>query len=107
MLVRIFYKFRLFSKPLFARRPLPEPHKPTSSVDLRVTSSGGMAMYVMLTTLAAGRFSDNAFMLSSIEGAAAGGGSGFSRMVSFVPFGDLDLGGLENSLRVEHAVGGH
>jgi len=48
------------------------------------------ALYVILTTLAHGRFSDNAFALTG------------STVVQFVPFGALDLGTLSKTLRVEH-----
>ena len=60
------------------------------SVDIDVTADA-VAMYVTLTTLAQGRFSDNAFVID---------GSG-KVTVQFIPFGDLDLATLKSSLRVE------
>ena len=59
------------------------------NVDISVTTDK-LAMYVVFTTEAAGRFSDNAFLLrpgtSSLE---------------FVPFGKPDVALLKESLRVE------
>jgi beta-mannosidase len=65
---------------------------PDSSIDITV-SSDVPAMYVTLTTLAAGRFSDNAFFLNKV------------RTIQFVPFGALDLPTLKASLRVEDLSG--
>lgn len=48
------------------------------------------ALFVVLTTLASGRFSDNAFALSG------------HAVVKFIPIGPLDLALLTESLRVEH-----
>uniref|UniRef100_A0A7S0IZA9 beta-mannosidase n=1 Tax=Calcidiscus leptoporus TaxID=127549 RepID=A0A7S0IZA9_9EUKA len=48
------------------------------------------ALYVTLTTLANGRFSDNAFALTG------------SAVLKFIPFGLLNLSQLTKSLRVEH-----
>jgi len=61
------------------------------SVDITLTADA-TALYVTLTTLAHGRFSDNAFALPT--GKAT---------VQFIPFGDLDVPTLKASLRVEHA----
>jgi beta-mannosidase len=55
-------------------------------------TSDGFAVYVVLTTKAHGRFSDNAFMLFAAD-----------TTVSFIPFGALDMATLTSSLRVEHA----
>ena len=60
-------------------------------MDITVTADH-VAMYVTLTTLAHGRFSDNAFLLD--DGKAT---------VQFIPFGDLDLATLKASLRIEDA----
>ena len=57
-------------------------------------SSPSFAAFVTLTTLAQGRFSDNAFMLPPTTGT----------VVQFVPFGDADIATLTSSLRVEHAA---
>ena len=59
------------------------------SVDIHLTTDK-VALYVTLTTLAAGRFSDNAFALSG------------SATVKFLPFGAVDMPTLSESLRVEH-----
>lgn len=50
------------------------------------------AVYVWLSTLASGRFSDNGLVLRP----------GKTRRVSFVPFGELEISLLKTSLRVEH-----
>ena len=50
-----------------------------------------VAVYVTLTTLANGRFSDNAFLLLPSK----------PMQVDFVPFGALDMATLTKSLRVE------
>ena len=47
-----------------------------------------------LTTLANGRFSDNAFLMTPAK----------PLTIQFVPFGDLDLAKLKASLRVEHVA---
>ena len=63
------------------------------SVDIAVTSNA-LAAYVVLTTLAQGRFSDNAFMLPP-----------GTRTIQYIPFGDVtDFDALVSSLRVEHAA---
>jgi beta-mannosidase len=65
------------------------PH-PDSTVPITVSSTA-TALFVTLTTLAQGRFSDNAFLLP--PGA---------KTISFIPFGTLDLPTLQSSTRVEH-----
>jgi hypothetical protein len=68
---------------------------PDGSVDITVTAEK-TAMYVTLTTLAHGRFSDNAFLLDA--------SSKFSRTIKFIPFRDFDAAAmtqLTSSLRVE------
>ncbi|CAJ1426374.1 unnamed protein product, partial [Effrenium voratum] len=60
------------------------------SIDISLTADR-TALYVTLTTLAHGRFSDNAFAMAP--------GSG---KVQFLPFGKLDVQLLRSSLRVEH-----
>lgn len=71
------------------------------SVAVTVTADRvGVAAYVWLSTLAAGRFEPNGFMM---------GADGAEQMeVKFVPFGDraADLPTLRASVRVEH-LGGH
>ena len=54
-------------------------------------SSTATAVYVWLSTLAHGRFSENGIVLLSGK-----------TTVRFVPFGDLDVATLKSSLRVEH-----
>eukprot|EP00966_Prymnesium_polylepis_P249677 5772545-Prymnesium_polylepis.2 len=60
------------------------------SVDVDVKAEGGVALFATLTTLANGRFSDNAFALTG------------SATLQFIPFGELDLPKLTKSLRIEH-----
>jgi len=60
------------------------------SVDIDVTADA-VAMFVTLTTLADGRFSDNAFLVD---------GSG-KATVQFIPFSPVDMGKLRSSLRAE------
>ena len=61
------------------------------SVDVTVVTKGGPALYVVLTSLAQGRFSDNAFLLRG------------STTIKFLPFGGpADISTLSTSLRVEH-----
>jgi len=65
------------------------------TVDITVTAEK-TAMYVTLTTLAQGRFSDNAYLLDA--------SSKFTRTVQFIPFGPFDaaaMAQLTSSLRVE------
>lgn len=54
-------------------------------------SASATALFVHLTTLAQGRFSDNSMLLRP-----------GNTTVSFLPWGPLDVGLLESSLRVEH-----
>ena len=63
---------------------------PDGSIDVTVTASS-TALFVTLTTLAHGRFSDNSFAMS--PGAVT---------LQFLPFGALDAALLRKSLRVEH-----
>lgn len=63
------------------------------TVDITVTTDK-VAVYVTLTTLANGRFSDNAFLLLPSQPV----------VVQFVPFGELDSAKLQSSLRVEHVA---
>ena len=65
---------------------------PDGSVNITVTTDA-TAVYVTLTTLANGRFSDNAFLLLPP-----------SVLIRFIPFGALDLALLTSSLRAEHAA---
>ena len=63
------------------------------SAEVLVTTAGGPALYVTLTTLAAGRFSENAFHVA---------GAGV-KALAFLPFGGrVQLDVLQASLRVEH-----
>ena len=50
------------------------------------------ALFVVLTTRAAGRFADNAFALLP----------GRPKALEFMPFGAFDAGLFASSLRVEH-----
>ena len=63
------------------------------TVDITVTTDK-VAVYVTLTTLANGRFSDNAFLLLPNK----------PIVVQFLPFGELDATKLQSSLRVEHVA---
>lgn len=63
-----------------------------SNPTIRVTSSGGVALYVWLSTLADGRFEDNGFLLLPSA----------PREISFIPFQHFDPQVLRASLRVEH-----
>lgn len=67
----------------------PSP-KADGTIDI-VLDATATALYVTLTTLAQGRFSDNAFAL--VPG---------QTNLSFIPIGVLDRAVLEKSLRVEH-----
>ena len=60
------------------------------TVDVELHASAA-ALYVTLTTLAHGRFSDNAFAMA--KGQAT---------VQFLPIGPPDVALLERTLRVEH-----
>jgi len=59
--------------------------------DITLTTTGGVAAYAVLTTLAYGRFSDNAMFL--LPG---------TTVVHFIPFGPLQLSQLSDTLRVEY-----
>jgi len=63
---------------------------PDGSVDISL-STDQVAVYVTLTTLAQGRFSDNAVLLLPP-----------SATLQFVPFGALNITQLQSTLRVEH-----
>ena len=63
-----------------------------SDPTIRVTSVGGVALYVWLSTLADGRFEDNGFLLLPSA----------PREISFIPFQHFDPQVLHASLRVEH-----
>ena len=65
---------------------------PDGSVKITVTSDK-FALYVTLTTLAQGRFSDNTFCM--LPGTTT---------VDFVPIAGFDMAELKSSLRVEHAA---
>ena len=60
------------------------------TIDVQLNASA-TALYVTLTSLAQGRFSDNAFAMPP-------GGT----VIQFLPLGATDITGLSTSLRVEH-----
>ena len=60
-------------------------------VDMVLTTTAA-ALYVVLTTQAAGRFSDNVLLLEA----------GTPRSLSFLAWGALDYDLLKSSVRVEH-----
>lgn len=62
------------------------------TVPITVTPGENPALYVTLTTLAQGRFSDNAFLLEP----------GAAKVIGFHPFEGFALEELKASLRVEH-----
>lgn len=67
----------------------------TSSVKVDVTNSGpGVALFVTLSTLAQGYFSENAFVLNP----------GSSRVLDFVFFGVADVDLLRSSLLIDHVA---
>jgi beta-mannosidase len=69
---------------------------PDGSIPITLTSTA-TALFVTLTTLAQGRFSDNAILLSP--------GPGGATVVSFLPWGGLQEEALlASSLRVEHVM---
>jgi hypothetical protein len=63
---------------------------PDGSIDIALQADA-TALFVTLTTLAHGRFSDNAFALAPGH-----------TTIQFMPFGALDAPTLRKSLRVEH-----
>ena len=68
---------------------------PNADGSVNITlSSTHVAAYVTLTTLAAGRFSDNSFFIVPPT----------STVVQFIPFGTLNNSKLVASLRVEHVA---
>ena len=72
----------------FAIAPAPNAD---GSIDITLTSDG-TAAYVVLTSLAQGRFSDNAFMMLPSAPAT----------VQYIPFYSADFDLLSSTLRVEH-----
>ena len=68
---------------------------PTGNVPITLASSA-TALFVTLTTLAQGRFSDNAFLLPAGQ---------LGVVVDFIPWGPLDYDLLNSTLRVEHVMG--
>ena len=82
------------------------------SVNVTVTSAGGLAaLFVTLTTAAQGRFSDNAIIIpGSTGGSSYWAALGNSVTLRFIGFpvsadgsgADVDIGLLASSLRVEH-----
>ena len=64
-------------------------------VQLTVRSQGGAALYVVLTTAAEGRFSENAFLLE-------GGQPKSMSFVSWRPLTNTVMRLLKSSIRVEH-----
>lgn len=63
---------------------------PDGSIDVTLNTAN-VAVFVVLTTLAQGRFSDNVFVLLPA-----------AMTVQFIPFGPLDRAVLVGTLRVEH-----
>jgi hypothetical protein len=57
-------------------------------------STDKLALFVTVTTLAQGRFSDNAFLLLAGE----------TKKLAFLPFVGFDYAELQASLRVEHVA---
>ena len=68
------------------------PPAGAETVDIVLRSTGGAALYVVLTTQAAGRFSDNVLLLEA----------GTPRSLSFLAWGALDYDLFKSSVRVEH-----
>jgi len=78
----------------FAVASSPDPDDGT--VDVTVTASGGgVALYVLLTTAAQGRFSDNAFLVFPNAPVA----------IKFIPFPGFELEELRRTIRIEHLAG--
>jgi beta-mannosidase len=74
---------------------LPKAHvKYTLSGTTIAVSTDAVALFVTFTTLAQGRFSDNAFLLLPGE----------PRKIEFLPFEGFDEAELRASLRVEHVA---
>lgn len=63
------------------------------SLNISLSAAAAPAAFVSLTSTAQGRFSDNAFWLPA---------AGSSRVITFIPFGALDIAGFAATLRVEH-----
>ena len=68
------------------------PPAPDGSVPVTLTTDA-TALFVTLTTLAQGRFSDNAFCMPP-----------GTTTVRYMPFFDTDYDALVSSLRIEHAA---
>jgi hypothetical protein len=69
--------------------------QPDGTVPITVTATQ-TALFITLTTQAPGRFSENVFCAF---------GTGSSRTISFVPFGNrVDLNLLTTTTRIEHAA---
>ena len=70
------------------------------AVEITVTAQVPVALYVVLTTEAPGRFSDNAFFMRPLVGS----GKAHPQELLFYPFGDCtckDLDLLKSTIRVE------
>jgi len=80
-----------------------DPARSTVPITLQASDT---ALYVTLTTLVAGRFSDNAFLLKKTGStAAADRSSAATATVDFIPWGEFgaqEAKLLSSSLRVEH-----
>jgi beta-mannosidase len=61
------------------------------TINIAVTSTA-TALYVHLSTLAQGRFSDSAFVMPGAT----------TVNIAFIPFGEADIGTLTDTLRIEH-----
>ena len=71
-----------------------------AAVEITVTAQVPVALYVVLTTAAPGRFSDNAFFMLP----PVGGGKAHPQELLFYPFSDCtckDLDLLKSTIRVE------
>ena len=74
-----------------------EPAAGTAGVPLTITSTA-TALYVTLTTLASGRFSDNSFLLQTTSASTPA-------TIYFLPWGEFgatELALLKSSIRIEH-----
>ena len=78
----------------------PDGAEDDAAVEITVTAQVPVALYVVLTTEAPGRFSDNAFFMRP----PVGGGKAHPQELLFYPFGDStckDLDLLKSTIRVE------
>lgn len=66
---------------------------PDGSIDIHITADKGVAVYLTFTTLAQGRFSDNAFVM--LPG---------TRTIRFLPIQGFKMADLTSSLRAEHVA---